>query len=426
MSVAVSAPAQEPVQAGFGLRVGAKLIDHCLLGVVEIAALAATAYLNARGVPPWVLAAGYVLCSVLWYVYVYELTRRRGQTVGKMVAAIRVQMPDGALPDAGHVLRRTLGEALFDFSYVYLGIAFWWLASIGGFPVVPATVVGLSVGGLVALIDPLRVALRPDRRAVHDLLGGTEVVRTGARRVRRFWPLAVAAFLIPQGLMLGVGRPFLVEAYVVPSGSMEPTIEIGDRILSNKLVRHLRPPRNGEIIMFQAPEWVAPGPKPTVFVKRVVGVAGDRLHVRDGELYRNGEPVDEPYIMEPPRYEWPLPEPGDEEQAGEPPSTERVEMPGGTAREEGVPTEGGEPEGGRVPAAARPEEVVVPEGHVVVFGDNRNNSNDSHLWERISEDQRSAQKAPFVPVEAIRGKLCFRFWPPTRIGTVAQGEEHRR
>jgi len=380
MHAAANPAAQQAEQAGFWLRAGAKLIDQCLFGLVELLGLAITAYLNALGHPPWVLAGGYVVSSVLWYVYIYQMTRRHGQTIGKRVAAIRVQLPDGSLPAAAAVLRRTAVEALFDFSYVYIGVLAWLLAPYWGLPAATAATVGLSLGGLVALLDPLRVALRADRRAIHDLAGGTFVVRTAGQPVRHLATVAVLAFLLPQGLMLFLGRPYLIEAYYVPSGSMEHTIEIGDRILANKLVHRLRPPHHSEIIMFESPKWVSPGDKPTIFVKRVVGIAGDRLRVHKGKLYRNGKPVEEPYILSAPDYEW--------------------------------------PEG-----AASGAEVVVPEGHVVVFGDNRNNSNDSHAWERTSDDGRRVEKAPFLPESSIRGRLAFRFWPPDRFGTVAQ-ERH--
>lgn len=377
MQTAADPVADEAAQAGFWLRVGAKLIDQCLFGLVELLGLAITAYLNALGHPPWVLAGGYVFSSVLWYVYIYEMTHRHGQTIGKRMAAIQVQLADGRLPDAGQVLRRTAVEALFDLSYIDIGLLAWFLAPYFGLPVATAATAGLSLGGLVALLDPLRVAFRADRRAIHDLAGGTFVLRTAGQPVRHLATVAVLAFLLPQALMFFLGRPYLIEAYYVPSGSMEHTIEIGDRILANKLVHRLRPPLRSEIIMFESPKWVSPGEKPTIFVKRVVGIAGDRLRVHNGRLYRNGKPVDEPYTLSAPDYEWP-------------------------------------------DGAADGAEVTVPEGHVVVFGDNRNNSNDSHAWERTSEDGRKVEKAPFLPESSIRGKLAFRFWPPDRFGTVAQ------
>jgi signal peptidase I len=89
---------------------------------------------------------------------------------------------------------------------------------------------------------------------------------------------------------------------------------------------------------------------------------------------RNGLPLSEPYIKEPPDYTW--------------------------------PTDG--------------TQVEVPPGQIVVMGDNRNNSADSHLWERVTADRHGAEDAPFLPVERVKGSLVYRYWPPDRMGTVAQ------
>ena len=362
--------------AGFWLRVGAKLLDHGIFAVVEVALVGLGAYLNALGHPPWVIAGGFVVSTALWYVYVYELTRRRGQTVGKVAAGVRVVTPAGAPPGARLMLLRLAVEFVFDMAPVVLMAVGWVVARTMGLSVATMAIAGGALGTLVSLINPLHVLISPRRQAVHDRVAETYVLRLERAGGRAFVAGAAAAAALPLLATFAVVRPFLVEAYFVPSGSMEPTIEIGDRILANKLVPRLRAPARHEIVMFEPPPWAADGEK--VFVKRVVGLAGDRLQVLDGALRRDGRPVAAPYIKEPPLYVWP-------------PDA---------------------PEGG---------EVVVPPGSVVVLGDNRNNSSDAHSWTRLGTDGRR-EPAPFLPVETIRGKLVYRYWPPDRMGTVAQEE----
>jgi signal peptidase I len=150
----------------------------------------------------------------------------------------------------------------------------------------------------------------------------------------------------------------VVQSYEVPTGSMEPTIMPGDRLLASRLTYHFRDPRPGDIITFVPPESV-PGRKTNFlgqiipFVKRVVAVEGDLIEVRNQEVYRNHVPRPEPYINEPPCYNLPP--------------------------------------------------LRVPEGKLFVLGDNRCNSLDSHIW-------------GFLPRKAVEAAVFFRFWPISRIG----------
>lgn len=361
------------VQAGLWLRVGAKLLDQGLFAVVEAPCLCAGATLNALGAPAWYMGAGYVLSLALWYLYVFEFTRRTGQTIGKRVARIQVVGADGLPPRAPVMFRRLLVEAAFD-ALPLVGMAVGWSAARAvGAGTAGGASVGLAAGSVLGLLNAGAILWTPGRQALHDLSANTHVIRREAPPVRRLVVLAALAQLLAPALLFGIVRPFFVEAYIVPSGSMEPTIQINDRILANKLVHRLRPPRHGEIIMFRAPEWVTPGEE-KIFVKRVVGLPGDKLQVKGGKLWRNGRPVPEPYLAEAPRYEW--------------------------------------PEGGGT--------IDVPPDSVVVLGDARNDSNDSHFWEAVSEDGSTVEPRPFLPMERIVGNLVYRFWPPDRMGTVTQ------
>lgn len=158
-------------------------------------------------------------------------------------------------------------------------------------------------------------------------------------------------------------RTFFVQAFKIPSGSMLPTLQIGDHLLVNKLLYGVRvpivgtrflsffEPERGDIIVFVYPE-----DRDKDFIKRIVGVPGDVIEIRQKQLYRNGKPVDrtsEPYAQ----------------------YTKGVE-PG--VRDNFGP-------------------VTVPEGHVYVMGDNRDHSFDSRFW-------------GFVPYEDIKGKAFIIYW----------------
>ena len=148
-------------------------------------------------------------------------------------------------------------------------------------------------------------------------------------------------------------RATIVQAYIIPSGSMKPTIMENDRIFGNKFVYFFADPDFGDIVVFTPPE--AAHTDASRFVKRVIGLEGDWIEIRDGVVYRNEKPLDEPYIKQTPDYTVPL--------------------------------------------------FRVPDGQVFVLGDNRRNSMDSHVW-------------GFLPKKAIFAKAMFRFWPLSRIGLV--------
>jgi len=159
-------------------------------------------------------------------------------------------------------------------------------------------------------------------------------------------------------LALGI-RTFVAEARYIPSSSMEPTLEINDRLVVEKISYHLNPPQRGDIIVFWPPESLFEDEeekRKDAFIKRVIGIPGDTVEVSNGRVYVNDEPIEEDYIKAEPNYTW------------------------------------------------GPE--TVPPASYLVLGDNRNSSFDSHAWEPDS----------FVPEENIIGKAVVRFWPPSRVG----------
>ncbi|HEY3396818.1 MAG TPA: signal peptidase I [Armatimonadota bacterium] len=179
----------------------------------------------------------------------------------------------------------------------------------------------------------------------------------------------VDSLLVAVLLVFLILRPFVVQAFFIPSGSMIPSLEINDRILVNKFIYFLREPQRGDIVVFVSPRNADPDQKD--FIKRVIGLPGDRLAVRNARLYRNGEPVDEPYIAEFMMYQFP---PNLEEYYRDP---NQFKFPPG-------------------------EEYTVPPGYLFVMGDNRNLSNDSHKWGPL-------------PRENVLGKAFCIFWPVPRV-----------
>jgi len=167
-------------------------------------------------------------------------------------------------------------------------------------------------------------------------------------------------------------RAYIIETYQIPSPSMRPILREHDRLFVNKFVYRFRLPKRGEVIVFNVPRNIPNyDPDKPVYIKRVVGLPGDTLEIRNRFLYVNGEKV-----INPPFF-------------ARAPYVNRVGIPQGD---------------GSVNLKIFDEEKVPP-GQVFVFGDNSPNSYDSRAWGG-------------VPVGDIKGKAMFRFWPFSRIGFV--------
>ena len=186
--------------------------------------------------------------------------------------------------------------------------------------------------------------------------------------------VATIAIAIVLALLI---QAFIVKPYRIPSGSMEPTLGINQRILANRLINH---PSIGDIVVFHPPTGAEQGtgmcgnsnegsghPQPcgvptphqssTTFIKRVVAGPGDRISIRGGHVYRDGVREKDSYIAQ----------------------------------------------CGGVPDCNFPQSIVVPPGDYFMMGDNRGESDDSRFW------------GP-VPDKWLIGVAFFTYWPPDRIG----------
>jgi signal peptidase I len=183
-------------------------------------------------------------------------------------------------------------------------------------------------------------------------------------------------------------RSFVAEAYRIPSGSMIPTLQVGDQIWVNKIVYGLRvplwgekfftrSPARGEVVVFVHPKTGED------LIKRVVAVAGDSVELRDGFAWVNGSPVASTHVESDYRYhdldgtEW-------LERSADRYSDTLGDASFTTLRDLSLPPF-------HMPA------VKVPEGAVFVLGDNRDNSNDSRYW-------------GFVPLDHVKGRAMFVWW----------------
>jgi signal peptidase I len=161
-----------------------------------------------------------------------------------------------------------------------------------------------------------------------------------------FWRLLLdisETILLAALLFLGINA--ITARIRVESVSMQPTLYAGDFVLVNKLAYKMGEPDRGEVIVFLFP----PDPQSEPYIKRIIGLPGDEVVIRDGSVFINGQAIIEPYIKAPPDY---------------------------TLTE------------------------VIPENALFVLGDNRNNSSDSHNW-------------GMVPVENVIGRAEMVYWPPS-------------
>lgn len=183
-------------------------------------------------------------------------------------------------------------------------------------------------------------------------------------------------------------RPFVLQAFYIPSESMVPTLQKNDKLLATKFTYRISEPKRGDIVVFHAPRTALEtfhqtyDPRhPTDYVKRVIGLPGDRVRIVAHEgVFINGARLHEPYIHDYPNYNFPVDDTGE------------LTMSDVAVRPMLVPH-------------IRGNELVVPKGSLFVLGDNRTSSHDSHIW-------------GFISRKDLVGKAYFIFWPPNRWGFV--------
>ena len=206
---------------------------------------------------------------------------------------------------------------------------------------------------------------------------GVEKASAGSSLLELVMIVAVAL-----GLALAI-QAFVIKPYKIPSESMVPTLQVGERVLVNRVGKRLGNPSVGDIVVFHPPAGAengagsqcgarvrsgAPCAQPTPgkaevnFIKRVVGAPGDTISVREGHVIRNGKLTSEPFISDT------------------------------CVNDEGT-------------GCTLPTTITVPPGHYFMMGDNRGESDDSRFWGPVPEDW-------------IIGNAFATYWPVKRIGLL--------
>jgi signal peptidase I len=140
------------------------------------------------------------------------------------------------------------------------------------------------------------------------------------------------------GLVLAFSiRTFIAEARYIPSGSMEPTLQINDRLMIDKVSYDFTPPQRGDIVVFNPTPTLEAQHFHDAFIKRIIGLPGDTVEVKGGQVLVNNHPLRENYLAAKPNYQW--------------------------------------------------GSVKVPADSYLVLGDNRNDSYDSHYWGFVPRDR---------------------------------------
>jgi signal peptidase I len=217
--------------------------------------------------------------------------------------------------------------------------------------------------------------------------GGNDVKRgkTSFREEPLRWTVELIVMVAVVGLIVFLVQAFIVRPFSIPSGSMIPTLKVGQRILADRISLWWSKPSRGDIMVFHPPSGAyivnqgqqqpsvcgqlqpvgqvcnvaTPNPSSEYFVKRVIGLPGERFKMVNGQVFINGKPLSEPYAV---------------------PCniTERCNFP---------------------------IEVVIPQNQYFMMGDNRPQSDDSRFWGPVKRDYYT-------------GFVFFSFWPPSRIGPV--------
>ena len=219
----------------------------------------------------------------------------------------------------------------------------------------------------------------PSNAPATDPSAGSDAAVTPERKKPdRFWRELPILLLVSLAIAILI-KTFLIQAFYIPSISMEPTLEKGDRILVCRICLHISDIQRGDIVVFSNPHpgaavdrgpidaalhWLAQGlgvaqPENKDYVKRVIGLPGDVVELNDGQLFVNGEMVDEPYL-----------------------NSEVDPRPFGPA--------------------------TVPDGMLFVLGDNRAHSGDSRF--------PPPSGVGYVPESAVIGKAFVIVYPPSRWG----------
>ena len=173
------------------------------------------------------------------------------------------------------------------------------------------------------------------------------------RQIIEFVLTIAVAFLVAQAV-----RTWVIQPYVIPTGSMLPTIQLSDQVLANKFIYRFRTPQAGDIVVFDNP---MPEPGEETLIKRVIAVGGQTVDLKGGKVLVDGVALDEYYTYG---------------QPSEKLANSRIQFP-----------------------------VDVPPGYIWLMGDNRTSSQDSRYFGPVADS-------------AVHGQAFFTYWPLSRFGVL--------
>lgn len=157
----------------------------------------------------------------------------------------------------------------------------------------------------------------------------------------------IASIIVIAFVLAMILRTFVIEGRIIPTGSMLPTLQLQDRVMVNKFIYRFKDIQRGDVIVFAPPEELN---SKDDYIKRVIGLPGEKIEVKDSKVYVDDKALVEPYIAEPMTYTY--------------------------------------------------GPVVVPDDCLFVMGDNRNYSQDSHAWQ-----------GAWLTMDRVKGKAFVIYWP---------------
>ncbi|MEM9452493.1 MAG: signal peptidase I [Cyanobacteria bacterium P01_E01_bin.6] len=195
-----------------------------------------------------------------------------------------------------------------------------------------------------------------ETQSSHQIMASQSLEEQAQPPAENFWIELRNILILSIVLAFGI-RHFIAEARYIPSESMLPTLEVNDRLIVEKISYRFREPQRGDVVVFRPTAAIKKADPDfhDALIKRIVGLPGDTVEVRDGQVYINDQLLVESYTFESVEGDW------------------------------------------------GPE--IVSENSYLVFGDNRNNSYDSRFWGG-------------VPQEDLIGRAAVRVWPPNRVGAL--------
>jgi signal peptidase I len=212
-----------------------------------------------------------------------------------------------------------------------------------------------------------------------------------------FWVELLKTIGVAVVLALGM-RQFVAEARFIPSGSMEPTLQVDDRLIIDKVSYRVSNPKRGDIIVFDPTDNLLKMDYKEAFIKRIIGLPGDKVTVINDKVTINGEPLSENYPSGIHAKE--MTEIYQKKRGKDPNAVEGQHWFEGRPENSGTTWEG-----------------TVPPNQYLVLGDHRSGSLDGRSW-------------GYVPRDRIVGKALVRFWPLNRVGDIqpypSYSPQHRK